>query len=159
MLWQLAASGWALAVGVTDWRTRRIPNALLLPGLVLAAAAVMGARAPVGPVGAAIAAAIALALLMPGYLLGKTGAGDMKCLAVMGACVGVVAVIEVFLLASVLFGVFCAVRMARQRLDPAGEAVPATPPAGDTMLPMGPALVAAFLRVVWSGPWFLPRIV
>ena len=154
MLWQLAASGWALAVGVTDWRIQRIPNWLLLPGLLLAVIATVGAGAPAGWRSALLAAGIALALLLPGYLLGKTGAGDVKCLMVMGACVGVVGVIELFLAASGLLGAACAIRLRRQRAATAGPALPEQ--ALD--LPMGPALVAGFLLVVWSGPLLMPGV-
>lgn len=154
MLWQLAASGWALVVGVTDWRIQRIPNWLLLPGLLLAVFATVGANAPTGWRGALLAAGIALALLLPGYLLGKTGAGDVKCLMVMGACVGVVGLIELFLVASVLFGAACAVRLLRRHAAPAGPALPESEPG----LPMGPALVAGFLLVVWSGPLLMSSV-
>lgn len=149
MTWQMAASAWALGVGLVDWRERRIPNLLLAPGVMLAAAAMAGLGAHVDMRSAGLAVVIALGLFLPGYLLGKIGAGDVKCLAVMGACVGVVGAIELFLLSSLVFGLVCAIQLWRQRQS-AG-----TQNAGQLRLPMGPALVAGFLSVVWLGPWML----
>lgn len=149
MVWQVAASAWALGIGLVDWREKRIPNLLLVPGLVLAAAAIAGLGAQVDALSAGLAVLVALGLSLPGYLLGKTGAGDVKCLAVMGACVGTVGAIELFLLSSGVFGLVCAVQLWRRRRldDPANQRL--------GRLPMGPALVAGFLSVVWLGPWVL----
>lgn len=149
MIWSVAASAWALGVGLVDWRRQRIPNLLLVPGIALAAAAVAGLGAQVDLRSAGLAAVVALGLSLPGYLLGKTGAGDVKCLAVMGACVGVVGAIELFLLSSLVFGLVCAMQLWRQRQSTT------SPTAAKQRVPMGPALVAGFLSVVWLGPWML----
>jgi len=76
------------AAAAIDLRTRRIPNAFTLPlalGGVLLAAAGWGT---VG-VGAALAGwAVGLLLMLPGYLIGATGGGDVKLFAAVGAFLG-----------------------------------------------------------------------
>ena len=152
MIWQLAASAWALGVGVVDWRSKRIPNMLLLPGLVLAFAAMAGLGAQLDLRSAGLAVLIALGLSLPGYWLGKTGAGDVKCLVVMGACGGAVGAIELFLLSSLVFGLVCLMRVWRLRQTGALQL------AAGSRVSMGPSLVAGFLSVVWLGPWLLAGV-
>lgn len=81
----LAGTG---AGALIDVRTRRVPNALTLS---LAAVGVLVAVAGVGAVGPAAALtgfAVGLALMLPGYLMGGTGAGDVKLLAAAGTLLG-----------------------------------------------------------------------
>lgn len=79
-----------------DIRTRRVPNALTL---ALAASGLLVAGAGLGPIGPAAALAgcgIGLALMLPGYLIGGTGAGDVKLLAAAGTLLGPAATIWAF---------------------------------------------------------------
>ena len=147
MIWSVAASAWALGVGVVDWRRKRIPNLLLVPGVLLAVAAVAGMGVRVDARSAGLAVLIGLCLSLPGYLLGKTGAGDVKCMAVMGACVGALGAIELFLISSLVFGLVCAIQFVRQRN--------ADSLSSNRRVPMGPALMVGFMSVVWLGPWIL----
>lgn len=88
-----------LAVAVWhDVRSRRIPNRLVLTGMVLAGALQLalprGAGLfvePFGSIGILWSAAgfgLGLALLLPMYALRALGAGDVKLLAMIGAFVG-----------------------------------------------------------------------
>jgi len=77
------------AVGVIfDVRLRRIPNALTVSiagtGIALAAAGV----GPVDVTGAIAGCLLGLGLMIPGYVFGATGAGDVKLLAAMGTLLG-----------------------------------------------------------------------
>lgn len=88
-----------------DVRSRRIPNVLVLVGLVLAFAlqAVLPEGeglflAPFGSIGllwSLAGVATGLALLLPMYALRALGAGDVKLLAMIGAFVGPGAVIGI----------------------------------------------------------------
>jgi prepilin peptidase CpaA len=96
--------GLAAAV-VTDVRTRRIPN--ILTGMIAAAGlglAVGGGS--VTPLQAVLGMAAGLLLMMPGHLIGATGAGDVKLMAAIGAVVGSGLILRVFLYAAVAGGVF-----------------------------------------------------
>ena len=112
------ALGTGLAVAtVIDLKTRRIPNeltaAMVGVGLGLAAT---------GTSGISVAASftgffLGLLLMMPGFMLGATGAGDVKLMGVVGAIVGPALVVSAFLFTAIAGGVlavFVAVR--RQRL-------------------------------------------
>ena len=73
-----AASWW-------DLRTRRIPNALTLPALVIALCLHGALGAGQGLLLSLQGAAVAGLILLPGYLLRFTGAGDVKLLIAVGA--------------------------------------------------------------------------
>ena len=76
------------AAAAIDLRTRRIPNAFTMP---LAASGVLLAAAGWGTVGIGAALAgwgVGLLLMLPGYLIGATGGGDVKLFAAVGAFLG-----------------------------------------------------------------------
>jgi prepilin peptidase CpaA len=111
-----------LAVGVLiatviDMRTRRIPNALTASmagaGLGFAAAGLSG----VSLTAAAIGFVLGLVLMLPGHLLGATGAGDVKLMAAVGTIVGPAMVVKAFLFAAIAGGVLAViVAVHRKRL-------------------------------------------
>lgn len=77
--------------GVLDFRHRRIPN--LLPGLIMLSAVATLALFPDTAVArnwgaAAVGFGLAVAALMPGYMLGAMGAGDVKLMAASGFWLG-----------------------------------------------------------------------
>lgn len=87
MLFSVAAGTGAAAA--IDIRTRRIPNAisvgLAVLGIVLAATGMTGIT-----VGSSFAGfMLGLVLMLPGRILGATGAGDVKLMAAVGAVIGV----------------------------------------------------------------------
>jgi prepilin peptidase CpaA len=97
--------GAGVAATVIDIRHRRVPNVLTMgvasAGLVLAMAGL--GTATIG--GALAGLALGLALLLPGHVLGATGAGDVKLLAAFGALLGPAGVFDAFLRAAILGGV------------------------------------------------------
>jgi prepilin peptidase CpaA len=107
------AAGLAAAV-VTDLRTRRIPNwltaSMVVTGLALAFARIGG----VTPEQAALGIGAGLLLMLPGHVIGATGAGDVKLMAAVGAFVGPALVLNAFLGTAVAGGVF-AVAVATRR--------------------------------------------
>ena len=100
-----------------DIRVRRIPNALTATmagvGVGLAASGASGIS-----LGASIAGfVLGLALMMPGHVLGATGAGDVKFMAAVGAIVGPALVVNAFLFTALAGGVLAiAVAARRKRL-------------------------------------------
>jgi prepilin peptidase CpaA len=108
----MAADAMALAIvvagtgtgAVIDLRVRRVPNALTM---TLATAGVALAATGLGRLG--VSAAIAgwcagLALMLPGYLFGATGAGDVKLLAAVGALLGPEGILWAFLYTAIAGG-------------------------------------------------------
>ena len=109
-----------IAAGVTiatvvDIRTRRIPNELTAAmagvGIGLAASGVSGV-----PLWASVLGfVVGLVLMMPGHVLGATGAGDVKLMAAIGAIVGPALVISAFLFTAIAGGVLAIVVAVRRR--------------------------------------------
>ena len=83
----MTAAGGGTAVAV-DLRSRRVPNILTLgvAGIGLALAAMQATR--ITPVEAAAGFAVGLLLMLPGHLIGATGAGDVKLMAAFGTLLG-----------------------------------------------------------------------
>jgi prepilin peptidase CpaA len=106
-----------LTATVIDLRTRRIPNELTAAmtgvGIAMAATGVGG----VSVAGSFLGFAIGLLLMMPGYGLGATGAGDVKLMAAVGAIVGPGLVVSAFLCTAIAGGLLAvAVAIHRRRL-------------------------------------------
>jgi prepilin peptidase CpaA len=92
-----AVAGAGLASTLVDLRTRRVPNALNLAiasvGLLLAALR----WTPTGVSSACLGLVLGFVLMLPGYFLGATGAGDVKLLASIGTLLGPKDVMVAFL--------------------------------------------------------------
>jgi prepilin peptidase CpaA len=112
----IAASG--LLSAVIDLRTRRVPNWLTYGtaglGLVLALFGVGGLT-----VGGAVAGwAVGLLVMLPGYLIAKTGAGDVKLVAGVGTLLGPRLTLMAFVytaMAGGLLAIIVAIRRRRLR--------------------------------------------
>lgn len=111
----MAVAAGVLIATVVDIRTRRIPNELTATmagvGVALAAAGLSGL-----PVWASVAGSLlGLALMMPGHLLGATGAGDVKLMGAIGAIVGPAAVFNTFLFTAIAGGLLALLVAVRRR--------------------------------------------
>jgi prepilin peptidase CpaA len=84
----LAVAGIGVSSAVVDMYTRRVPNALTLGvtlfGVTLAAVGLTG----LSMTSALGGFALGLALMLPGHLIGATGAGDVKLFAALGTLLG-----------------------------------------------------------------------
>ena len=86
-VWLLAAPLAAVG-GWTDWRSRRIPNWLTVPGLAIGIAVNSWASGWPGLRASLLGAAMGLALLLPFVLVRSLGAGDWKLVGALGAFLG-----------------------------------------------------------------------
>ncbi len=85
----------AVAAGVTDWRSRRIPNWLTVPGLVLGIATNSAVGGWSGLRTSLLGAGLGLLLLLPFVFVRSLGAGDWKLAGALGAFLGPSALIDV----------------------------------------------------------------
>jgi prepilin peptidase CpaA len=104
--------GLAAAV-VTDVRTRRIPN--WLTGAIAAAGFGMAfGGGTVTPLRAALGLLVGLVLMMPGHVIGATGAGDVKLMAAVGAVLGPDMALRAFLYSAIAGGILAIVVAIRR---------------------------------------------
>ena len=78
----------AATAGWTDWRSRRIPNWLTVPGLLVGVAVNTLANGWPGLKASLLGAGLGLLLLLPFVFLRSLGAGDWKLAGALGAFVG-----------------------------------------------------------------------
>jgi prepilin peptidase CpaA len=78
----------ALLAGWTDLRSRRIPNWLTVPGLLIGVAANVALGGWIGLKVSLMGAGLGLVLLLPFVLLRSLGAGDWKLAGALGAFTG-----------------------------------------------------------------------
>lgn len=100
---------------VVDLRTRRVPNMLTAS---LAAAGFGIAVAGLGRVGisaALLGCLLGLVVMLPGHIVGATGAGDVKLLAAAGALLGPVDTLYAFLYTAIAGGALALVVAIRRR--------------------------------------------
>ena len=86
-VWILAAA-LAVIAGWTDWRSRRIPNWLTVPGFAIGIAVNTLAWGWSGAKSSLLGAALGLGLLLPFVLVRSLGAGDWKLMGAIGAFAG-----------------------------------------------------------------------
>jgi prepilin peptidase CpaA len=86
-VWMLATIP-ALIAGWTDWRSRRIPNWLTVPALLLGIAANSLALGWSGAKESLLGAGLGLGLLLPFVLIRSLGGGDWKLIGALGAFLG-----------------------------------------------------------------------
>src|SRR6202035_4654342 len=98
-----AAGGW------TDCRTRRIPNWLTIPGLLLGIAMNSWLHGWPGAKASLLGAGLGLALLLPFVLIRSLGAGDWKFVGALGAFLGPQNLLTVLLLGILVNGLMAAV--------------------------------------------------
>jgi prepilin peptidase CpaA len=105
----MLAAPLALTAGYTDWRWRRIPNWLTVPGFLVGIAANSVAGGWAGTKTSLLGAGLGLALLLPFVLVRSLGAGDWKLVGALGAFLGPQRLIAVLFFAVVVAGMMAAV--------------------------------------------------
>ena len=95
----------ALGAGWTDYRKRRIPNWLTVPGLLVGITLSLALGGWVGLKTSLLGAGLGLLLLLPLVLLRSLGAGDWKLAGAMGAFVGPSVLFDLLLVSVFVAGV------------------------------------------------------
>jgi prepilin peptidase CpaA len=87
----------ALIAGWTDWRSRRIPNWLTVPGFLVGVSANVLISGWAGLKTSLLGAGLGLLLLLPFVFLRSLGAGDWKLAGALGAFVGWEALVDLLM--------------------------------------------------------------
>jgi prepilin peptidase CpaA len=105
----------SLIAGCTDWRSRRIPNWLTVPGFVVGVAAnsILGGWS--GLKESLLGTGLAFALLLPFWLLRSLGAGDLKFAAALGAYTGPGRLVDILIGSIFVAGVMALVLVIYKR--------------------------------------------
>jgi len=106
-----------MAAAVVDLRTRRVPNWLTFGTAALGITMAMTHLDGVGIAGAFEGLLVGLLLMLPGHVIGRTGAGDVKLLAALGTLLGPKSILMAFLYTAIAGGgIAVVVAMRRRRL-------------------------------------------
>lgn len=99
-----ACIAWLLFVSVYDFRQRRVPNWLVLAGAAVALAALAFGAQPFGVAwsSALLGAGAGFAFLLFFYVIRLMGAGDVKFAAALGLWVGLSALAQIWIVASLV---------------------------------------------------------
>lgn len=118
-LWTSVLAAMALAVAVSagwmDWRSRRIPNWLTIPSLLLGLAANTMFGGWPGAKLALEGAGLGLGLLLPFVLARGIGAGDWKLMGALGAVLGPARLLLVLVGTILIAGAMAIVEMVRRK--------------------------------------------
>lgn len=113
-IWLLAAVVSGIA-GWTDWRSRRIPNWLTVPGLVAGIAYNAAAFGWAGAKTSLLGAGLGLGLLLPFVAIRSFGAGDWKLVGAMGAILGPSRLLVVLLGTILVNGILALVMIVQKK--------------------------------------------
>lgn len=105
----------AVIAGWTDWRSRRIPNWLTVPALLLGIAANSLALGWSGAKESLLGAGLGLGLLLPFVLVRSLGGGDWKLIGALGAFLGPPRLIAVLVVTIFVAGAMAVVLVVWKR--------------------------------------------
>ena len=111
-VWMLSLplAAWA---GWLDWRTRRIPNWLTVPALLIGVGLQSLARGWQGAGQALLGAGLGLLLLLPFVLIRSLGGGDWKLAGALGAFLGPAELVRVLFGAILVAGLMATILVIR----------------------------------------------
>src|SRR5881628_2559548 len=113
-VWILAAL-LAATAGWTDWRSRRIPNWLTMPGILIGIAANTAVYGWTGTKESLLGAGLGLLLLLPFVLIRSLGGGDWKLAGAIGAFLGPQALITVLAITILVAGLMAVILIVLKR--------------------------------------------
>jgi len=106
----------ASVAAVFDVRGRRIPNWIPVAGLAFGLALAGWSGAWAGLAASIAGFALGGTLMLPGYLLGQQGGGDLKLMAALGSLLGPKVLLLTFVLFVVIIGLWALVHVVVMRL-------------------------------------------
>lgn len=110
-----AVAGTGASSTIVDLYTRRIPN-VLTGGVALFGVAIAAASlSPLTISQAVLGCVVGLVLMLPGHVIGATGAGDVKLFAAFGTLLGPSAIVMAFFYTALAGGAIALVVAARRR--------------------------------------------
>ncbi|HEX3356653.1 MAG TPA: A24 family peptidase [Tepidisphaeraceae bacterium] len=107
--------GMLCIAAVIDWRERRIPNWLTLLSVASGIAGSFLAGHVAGPSEALLGMIVGFAIPFVLFVMGALGGGDVKLLAGVGAWLGPVGAVKVFLAAAVVGMIIVLIQSAKQK--------------------------------------------
>jgi len=153
-----AVAGCGTVTATIDLRVRRVPNLMTIGITTLGLALAAFHSTTVGLSSAAAGCLLGLLLMLPGHLIGATGAGDVKLMAAFGTLLGPGRTGTAFLYTAIAGGALALVVAARRRrmrvtiertaalLDPSQTAAAAIEhPREDNRFAYAPAIVVGAL--------------
>jgi prepilin peptidase CpaA len=129
------AAALLLRIGYIDWRQRRIANRDVV---AIALVAGLGAALTRPATGIMASCAVALALSLPGFLLGRLGGGDVKLLVAMAPLWSIVELLAIFAGGIIAICMMLPAFSRRYVLATSGEDRQQYTPAG---IPLGTAMM------------------
>lgn len=106
------------AATIVDIREHRIPNFIVAAGMLLAISFHALAPGGQGPTFSLAGLAVGMTALMPFYVMGVMGAGDVKLMGMIGAFIGTAAVVTTVLATMVAGGILALLASAYRRTLP-----------------------------------------
>ena len=110
-----AVAAFAGTSALVDLRTRRVPNPLTLGIAVLGLALAASGHGATSLWAALGGCAVGLLAMLPGYLIGATGGGDVKLVAALGTLLGPRGVLFAVLYSAIAGGLLALIVAARRR--------------------------------------------
>jgi prepilin peptidase CpaA len=139
---------WAAAIAWKDWRSHRVPNAALVLVLVPAVLALLmngKGLLGVGVLPSLLGFLVGGGILLPGYAMGKMGAGDIKFAACMGLLLGPQMTVKALLIFAIVLGALSgAIWIYHQHV----------PGVGQRRIAAAPALAAGFIVQLFANTLF-----
>ena len=160
---------WLLACAVSDWRSRRVPNAYTFGFLFAAAASLLLQGQALGGTAwqsSLLGFAFAGLITLPGFALNRLGGGDVKLLAGLGLATDPLTVVVTFVVGTLVLVVAAlGQRVAAKRADGVRQANTAvnskeellSPEAklAEREWPFVPGLFIGYLVVLFALPYYL----
>ena len=110
-----AVSICSVAAAVIDLRTRHVPNELTGAAAVAGMALALTGFGRIGMIAALAGCLFGLVLMLPGYLFGATGGGDVKLMAALGTLLGPQRILLAFLAMAITGGLMALIIATHRR--------------------------------------------